>query len=246
MKSENNIHEGHRQRLLDKLVKYPESLNDHELLELAYFFSIPRQDTNPLAHKTLRTFGSLSNVFSARFNELVSVDGVGKRSAELILLMSEILNRLVEKKDKKVVLDTSEKIKKELKTEFEKLDRETCLLILLDAKYTKLTQLNFGDMRRFSVDIDTNEIVGVFGALKPAFAILAHNHTGTSAQPSKQDDLATKKINVICSLHGVSLLEHVIFCGEKVYSYRQDNRLDMIKNYADINNLLKDSNIPTI
>ena len=47
------MHEGHRERLREKLVSHRESLTDIQALEMLLFNSISRKDTNPLAHDLL-------------------------------------------------------------------------------------------------------------------------------------------------------------------------------------------------
>ena len=54
------------------------------------FYSIPRRDTNELAHELINRFGSLANVFDAPFEALMHVDGVGERTASLIKLIPAI------------------------------------------------------------------------------------------------------------------------------------------------------------
>ena len=74
-----SIHDGHRQRLMERFHK--EGL-DHfdpvQVLELLLFYSIPRRDTNEIAHALLNRFGSVSKVMDASLEDLMQVSGVGK------------------------------------------------------------------------------------------------------------------------------------------------------------------------
>ena len=48
------LHDGHRQRKRQQFLSHgPESMADHELLELALFYAIPRRDTNETAHRAV-------------------------------------------------------------------------------------------------------------------------------------------------------------------------------------------------
>ena len=40
------MHEGHRERLRNKLLSSPSSLEPHEVLEVLLFYAIPRKNTN--------------------------------------------------------------------------------------------------------------------------------------------------------------------------------------------------------
>ena len=72
------LHDGHRQRKRQQFLSHgPQSMADHELLELALFYAIPRRDTNETAHRLLEQFGSLDRVLTAPEQELEQVEGVG-------------------------------------------------------------------------------------------------------------------------------------------------------------------------
>ena len=79
------LHDGHRQRKRQQFLSHgPESMADHELLELALFYAIPRRDTNETAHRLLDQYGSLDRVLSAPEQELEKVEGVGQGAAVLL------------------------------------------------------------------------------------------------------------------------------------------------------------------
>ena len=63
------LHTGHRERLRKKF-KNNALLEDHEILELLLFYVIPRQNTNEIAHRLIRHFGSFRRVFEADLTEL--------------------------------------------------------------------------------------------------------------------------------------------------------------------------------
>lgn len=61
MDADKNIHSGHRQRLKNRfLADGLRSFNEINTLELLLFYAVPRKDTNPIAHRLLDRFGSLS------------------------------------------------------------------------------------------------------------------------------------------------------------------------------------------
>lgn len=83
---------GHRARVRERFLRYGrEVFESYELLELLLFYSIPMKDTRALARELVDRFGSLSAVFSAERQELLSVSGVGESTAQLILLTAELL-----------------------------------------------------------------------------------------------------------------------------------------------------------
>ena len=83
--SSESLHAGHRERVRQRIEKGSfECLSDIEVLEYVLFFSIPRADTNALAHKLINHFGSFERVIEATAQELLAVDGIGNKSAQLL------------------------------------------------------------------------------------------------------------------------------------------------------------------
>ena len=80
------LHEEHRARMYERVQRDGlDSLAEHEALEYLLFLSIPRQDTNELAHRLIKHFGSFCAVMEAGEEELQKVKGVGPKSARLIV-----------------------------------------------------------------------------------------------------------------------------------------------------------------
>ena len=64
-----SIHAGHRERLRARfLAEGLDSFNEINALELLLFYCVPRKDTNELAHRLIRYFGSYVNVLSASYD----------------------------------------------------------------------------------------------------------------------------------------------------------------------------------
>lgn len=88
------VHDGHRERMKSRFVEAGlDGFNDHNALEMLLFYAVPRKDTNELAHRLLKQFGSLASVFEAKHEELMRVDGIGENAATLIKLIPEVSRR---------------------------------------------------------------------------------------------------------------------------------------------------------
>lgn len=55
--------------------------------------------------------------------------------------------------------------------------------------------------------------------------ILCHNHPSGNIQPSPQDDLLTKNLQKAARLMEISLLDHIVLCDGKYYSYADEGKL---------------------
>ena len=91
--SEKTVHAGHRARMKERFMKEGLSgFSEHEVLELLLMFAIPQRDVNPLAHRLIACFGSLSAVLEAAPSELTRVDGMGENAAALLSLMPQLMS----------------------------------------------------------------------------------------------------------------------------------------------------------
>lgn len=55
--------------------------------------------------------------------------------------------------------------------------------------------------------------------------ILGHNHPTNNCMPSEQDIRITKKLKEAAKLMDINLLDHLILCGDKYYSFADENMM---------------------
>ena len=228
MVEKENLHAGHRKRLREKFKTGRDSFKEHELLELLLNYSIPRKDTNALAHKLIAFFGSLSAVLESTPEELTQVEGVGETTANLISLVG-YLKTTVSAKQKQPKLDSISAVKNLAISLFDGLDHEVFYIVYLDSQKRPIgkTMVDSGKINR--VDIDFDIIAKAVMVHKPKSAIIMHNHFAKYPLPSDDDDKATAKLYAFLNFHKVSLFDHLIISGKEIYSYFYDNRLQNIK-----------------
>lgn len=239
MKKSAEIHKGHRDRMVKRFLKSPDAVADHEVLETLLYYAIPRIDTNPLAHKLLNMFGSLSGVFSASKEQLLTVEGVGENTATYLLAMGQAMSRIALTDKKAVRLTNGEQVVSWLKDFFANKEFETFVILMLDSNYKLLGYCMFSNKMRGEVKAEIPEVVKAINIHKPKFTIVAHNHPSTNPSPSDIDDFTTKKLNVICEINDINLIDHVIMAGNSYYSYRQEGKLDYFKEKISLNSLFK-------
>jgi DNA repair protein RadC len=238
MSTNENIHAGHRERTINKFLRFPDSFNDHEILEVLLFYAIPRRDTNPLAHKLIKVFGSLEKVLSATADELMSVDGVGKSTAAAIMLIGKINAITIERALKSERILAPANAKSVVKDYLKHKPNETFIMVLLNAKKEVMTVLEYTDDKKEEVTADIPELSHAMSIHKAKYAIIAHNHPSRIARPSTNDDMATKKVSAICNIHGVKLTDHLILGGEEVFSYHSNGLMEDIHKQTNIEKLL--------
>ncbi len=229
MSTNKPLHDGHRKRLREKFNKGKVVFQEHELLELLLSYSISRKDTNPIAHKLINEFGSLSQVLSASPELLTQIEGVGETSATLISLVNYISTLNKDVKKESIKLNNIESVKSLAIKLFKGLDHEVFYMFYLDEKRNVLGFTKLDDESKNSVTLDFESFTKGILSYKPKSAVIMHNHFSKYPYPSDEDDKATANVCTFLKFHKVTLFDHVIVSNDEIYSYFYDNRLQMIK-----------------
>ncbi|MBQ2697339.1 MAG: DNA repair protein RadC [Clostridia bacterium] len=222
-----NLHADHRQRLRNRVMDHGAvSLEDHVLLELLLSYAIARKDTNELAHRLIRQFGSLRSVFDAELEQLQQVDGVGERTAVLLKLVLELTRRYFEADNAPTRrLATTEEISAYVIPKFVGATREKLLLVYLDGRSQVITHEFVGEGGVGDLSVNYRRIVERCMALRAFGLIVAHNHPSGFAFPSPEDMYATVALCRGLAPLGVAVVDHLIVAGDDCTSLRDSGLL---------------------
>lgn len=221
---EGNIHKGHRERLRERFRENGlKAFSDIEAIELLLFYALPRCNTNEIAHKLLKRFGSFKAVMEADISELKLVEGVGENAAMLIRLVSETNARYLssERSGGRNVLRSTEAAGEYLKPLFAYAKDELAFALSINSAggIIHCHQLANGMINR--VEFSARQIVEIAIRDNCAYMILAHNHLSDVALPSRADASATKLITDTLASIGVCLVDHIIVSGDEYVSMRE-------------------------
>ena len=225
------VHDGHRERLKQRFLEHGlDSFNELNALELLLFFTIPRRDTNVLAHALLDHFGSLEAMFSASARELCEVDGVGQNTATLILLIPQIMrkSKIAAANETKTIRSTAD-AGKYLLPRFMYEENEVLLMVCLDSQRKVINCVEMGRGVVNTVNVNMRKMVETALKSKASAVIIAHNHPDGVALPSAEDDVVTKQLRSALGLVGVQLIDHIIVAGDDFVSYRDSGLFDMLR-----------------
>ena len=218
-----SAHAGHRDRLRKKfLINDIDSLEDHEILELALFYAIPRKNTNEIAHALLENFGSISSIFDAPIGRLKEIKGIAENSAVFIKLISALARLYFERKyNSKGAAPSLNQIRDNLVMKFIGRNEESIALVLLDAKGKILFDgiINKGSIN--GVDLYIRKMIELVTMYNAASLIMAHNHPSGIAVPSSDDIRSTEKIRNLFAGMQVAVLDHIIVADNDYISLRQ-------------------------
>lgn len=220
------MHEGHRKRILQRLEQNDPQLQDHELIEIALFNTIPRMNTNGIAHELLSTFGSLYNVLHAPVDQLCLVKGIGPESASYLRAMGLLFDRVDDANNDFPKSFTRAGFTSYLREKFAADSFETIAIFALNEKERIMMSKRFTSLRDDSVRVTPEEICEWIVRSKAHGIVVAHNHPNKGSAPSRADDLFTSKICMICSLHNIRIYDHLIVGTDGVYSYFEAGKLD--------------------
>ena len=213
-------HDGHRKRLKERFLKSGlDDFEPHNVLELVLFYSIPRKDTNPIAHRLINRFGSLSAVFDARPEELMKVEGVSESTAVFISMFPKVARRYLEDKaDATNCVGDINDIGRYLMPRFVGRTVETIMLVALDNKnkitYCGVIAEGENDRANLSKRKIVEEAIRV-GATK---VVLAHNHPCGFAVPSMDDVYMTEQAYLLLNSVGIELVDHLVFSEDDFVS----------------------------
>ena len=221
------LHANHRQRVRNRFFEHGlEGMEDHQVLEMLLFYSIPRCDTNGIAHRLLNTFGSFAGVFDAPIDLLMQVPGVGRETAILIKFLPSIWNRY-QMSEASEILTITDKAEMEqvMRPMLTDKQQEQFCCVYLDGAGRILKKSVFGSGSIHYISANVPEILrGVIMSHAECVAI-AHSHPGGYAAPSPEDIKGTVYLAEQLKLLNVKILDHMIVAPTDVYFLSSSNRI---------------------
>ncbi len=217
MADNKGIHDGHRQRLKNKFLEHGfDGFEPHNILELLLFYSIPRKDTNEIAHRLLNRFGTLKNVFNAEFDELITVDGISENSATLIKMIPKITREYMDYSLKEgAIFDTANKIGEYFVNKYIGEKNEIVYAMLLSNKFELLAVVKVHEGSVNSSSISTRKIMDAAIKHNAAAIVLAHNHPDGKICPSMSDINTTAQLMSAFRAMEIEIIEHFVVAGNE-------------------------------
>jgi len=218
------IYKGHRSRLKDRLMKYPDSLSDEEILETILFYALPRCDVKPLAKKMLAKFKSLNRLLYANNGQLepyLTPNGIAMFKA-----ISELSNRLHKPiKHKSLMLSGWKKILKYCQTKMANEQVEQILLMIFNTKNELMFEEIIQRGTLTHVTIYNREILKTALLFNAASIVLVHNHPEGYCEPSREDIKSTLELKKLVEQSGITLHDHIVIAPNGHYSMRNEGLL---------------------
>ena len=224
-KKPENVHKGHRQRMRAKFLAHGlEGFPQHEALELLLYYTNSQKNTNELAHRLLKKFGSLAGIFDADFKSLTAVEGVGEQTAVLLMLQAPMWRMYMADKYQAIKNRqiTPTNAGEYITTLFYGYTKEIFYLLSLDNECRLISADIVARGTVNNVAVYSREIVKQALENNAAFAIMAHNHPNGVLVPSQQDLKTTKVIESALHFINVKLIDHIIVANNRFISLAKD------------------------
>lgn len=214
------LHAAHRARLKGRFLRHGlDHFEDHNVLELLLFYSVPQRDTNPLAHRLMERYGTLSAVFDAPYEDLLQVEGVGEHTAALIKLVPSLAKRYCTSRfSVSGVLPEHSEIGAHLVAHFLSETTESVYGMFYSSTLELLDESVLFSGGLHSAAFSVREIASRAILKKASYVILAHNHPDGVPIASASDLDATREIRGFLARMEVGLLDHFIVAEGKYFS----------------------------
>lgn len=229
--SKENLHINHRERLKERFLK--EGLTGflpHQVLELALFYAIPRKDTNPLAHKLLKQFGTLADVFNAPIEELRKVDGIGEHAAVFLKMQHGLFLKYRECLHQPRQSFKSHSLCTEFfEEQLRYLNTEEFHALCLDSGLRLIRHLPLFKGTVNSTTVNIRELTSKILMIDTAAVIVGHNHPSGVPHPSQDDVLLTETLLTSLKYQDIDLLDHIIISPQGNFSFYKSRQLQQLK-----------------
>lgn len=230
-KSNNNCHAGHRKRLYETLKACNfNPVQSHVMLEYILFQVYPMCDTNPIAHRLINKFGSFSNVFDAKIEDLMKVEGVGENAAKKILSYTHFMNYyIMHKTTSKIKLQNPIDFVNYFGEKIRKQKTESLVVVALNDNFETQNFEFFEGDKTDCIDFDVHQIYEVARKYDCYRIVLLHNHPSDNAMPSPADIKNTKTLYEQLIALRVELDDHIIVSENSFYSFDKHDILNDVR-----------------
>ncbi|MBQ7307286.1 MAG: hypothetical protein IJW82_02050 [Clostridia bacterium] len=229
MKEEKNIHKGHFSRLRKQFTIYPDAFTQHQTMEVILSYISVRKDVNPLAHRLIDKFGSVSNVCNAKKNDLLKVNGVSERIADYLISLKGMKIHLDETyNNQKIIFKDKEEINQYVCKNLEFFSKKDMGIISISSKGELLGKMTTNykfDTKFYKLIYDL--ATGIKN--KVGRIVVIEIRDTEYYKKTSQDIENLEKVHKSLKNLDIELLNYIVVTQNEIYDYENDRMLTKIK-----------------
>lgn len=212
-------HGGHRNRLRERFVKDGlDGFEEHNILEMLLFYTIPQRDTNEIAHALLDRFGSLEGVFNATTEELVEVNGTGEYSAQFLSMFSKLIDSYIDDRRQNEIISGIHNITEFIVRKLAFSQTECLMIFFIDNKQSVLSWHYLQEVCVFPDNLDKRTIMRMIMGTNTTHVILARNYIKGQTKLRKNDLTVALTISEMFRTIGVGLFDYIVVGRDRSYA----------------------------
>jgi DNA repair protein RadC len=200
----------------------PQSLSDAELLAIFLRTGVKGMTAVDLARQLLGEFGGLRGLLEADLRRFSARSGLGPaKFAQLQAVLEMGRRHLWERLQRGDALDSPDQTRRFLLARLRDYPHEVFACLLLDNRHRVIA---FEEMFRGTIDaanVYPREVVKLALTRNAAALIAAHNHPSGVAEPSRADELLTRRLKDALSLVDIRLLDHFVVGDGEAISFAE-------------------------
>ena len=223
------LHDKHRERVRQRYLRSGlNGFEDHQVLEFLLFYAVPRRDTNELAHRLLKSFGTLHNLMNADPRAVARTCNISLKTAILISLIVPTYQKYSQSLiAKRTLINDSRKAGELALSLLRGRTLECFYVICLDIRSQLIVSELISEGTPDETSIYVRHIVSVAIKHEAASVVLAHNHPSGLLTASQNDINATIAIVDALDTINTDVMDHIIVAGNDYLSFSEKKLLKL-------------------
>ncbi|MDE5715110.1 MAG: DNA repair protein RadC [Anaeroplasmataceae bacterium] len=207
------------------------ALSDVELLAILLGSGTKNKDVFMIATEILKK-SSIQDLKNLSYQKLSTIEGIKQAKASLLMACFEIAKRSNRMEDKKLSLDTPDKIYSFVYADIYLLSYEIVISIYVDCKLRPIKKKIYTSEGAHSVSLTTKGILADALEVKAYGLLLVHNHPSGEIEPSYEDIESTMRLKELSNALEVFFLDHLIVSSKNYFSFLENGLLNEEVEYS--------------
>ena len=221
----------------EKLIDYGRDVfHSHELLEMLLYHAVRYKNTNPIAKRLIARFSTLDGVLSASKEELMTVDGVGERIADMLVSVGKIkLDTVIDKSEGAgAIFDDYVAVGEFFVNYFDSRFTSEVVMLLLNNRMEYLDCVSVCEVDYESGAVRAEPFIDAAIKSRAVVAIIAHNHPYGPPFPTVGDRATSNMMAESMEKAGILLAEHYVVSGTRFVGF-MNNLSTAFSQFCNVN-----------